>query len=136
MEWLTYDNVELTIGGGNISGDEYNMYADTDEIKIKNVAFYDVMLNEEQIRYLASNPNIYGVDYKGSVGDINIDKMISVRDALLVLKHSAKIEILDNSLIKYADVNRDNNVNVSDAIEILKYSAGLIDKWSVTGIIY
>lgn len=135
MEWITLECVNLTIGGGNKAGEMYNMFADTDEIMIKNVAFYDVMLTDEQISYLATVPNIYGTEYKGAAGDLNIDKKISARDALLILKHVAKMEVLNEEIALYADVNGDDIADTGDALDVLKYTAGLTDEWSIDGVV-
>ena len=52
-------------------------------------------------------------------GDINNDKDITLRDALLVLKHIAfNDNKLDDSQIKYADVNFDGSVTAEDAYQI------------------
>lgn len=127
MEWITAENVDVTIGGGNIAGDAYNMLADTDEILIKNVVFYDEILTNEQIEYLASTPNYYGCDYDGFVGDVNLDKKISCRDALLILKQCAKVVDKNEIITSYGDVNKDNCIDVNDALGVLKHSAGLLD---------
>lgn len=124
MEWITSDCVNLSIGGGNRNGDRYMMFADTDGIFIKNIAFYDQMLTDEQIKVLAEKPEYYEGIYP-YLGDANADKKISARDALLVLKHSAKLEELEET--EYVDVNSDGNVNSEDALLILEYAAEMID---------
>lgn len=126
MEWLIMDSTQMTIGGGNRYGDLYNMNADTDEIMLKNVVFYDVMLSNEQIKYLAENPFIYET---GTLGDLNSNEKINAEDALLVLKHSARIEGLNEYQINRADVTSDGSINAEDALEILKFAAGIISEF-------
>lgn len=63
------------------------------------------------------------------LGDVNDDGKISARDALLVLKHVAKISELDSEQqLKAADVGGEGNIDSLDALEIIKYVAGLIEK--------
>lgn len=129
MEWITMDCTEMTIGGGNISGDGYCMFADTDEILLKNIVFYDKMLNEDQIKKLAEDPFIYHYvkDYK--LGDVNLDDKINSEDALLILKHSAKVTMLEDIQLSLSDVNKDEAINAEDALQILKYVVKLIDSF-------
>ena len=122
MEWLTKDSVNLTIGGGNRSGDAYLMNADTDEILIKNIVFYDEMLSDDQIQVLAEHPDYYSNRYP-YIGDANADNKVTARDALAVLKHAAKI--LELEYTEYVDVNADGTVNAEDSLSILKYVANL-----------
>lgn len=62
-------------------------------------------------------------------GDVNSDKKIDAQDALLVLKHAAKLSELSGNELKAADVTFDEMVNASDALDILKYAAKLISKF-------
>lgn len=63
-------------------------------------------------------------EYK--LGDVNGDGYINASDALLVLKHSAKLSLLDEEQQLRAEVVKDGNIDASDALNILKYAAGLI----------
>lgn len=58
-----------------------------------------------------------------TVGDLNSDSNVNATDALLVLKHAAKISPLSNDVAKYADIDWDGNTNATDALFILKYAA-------------
>lgn len=64
-------------------------------------------------------------------GDVNGDGTIDASDALAVLKHVAKLEILDDLAIIRADVDGENGIDASDALWILKYSARLVDSFPV-----
>ena len=57
--------------------------------------------------------------------DVNYDNNINAEDALLVLKHAAKISELDYNQNMISDANDDDTNNASDALEILKQAAGL-----------
>lgn len=133
MEWIIKDCVKASIGGGNVAGDGYCMYADTDEIELKNVVFYDKMLTEDQIMALADDPFIYdknNVKEEGLLGDVTLDEAINAQDALAVLKHAASIETLEGEALENADVNSDGNINAQDALEILKLAAGIIKEFT------
>jgi len=131
MEWIVKDCVKTSIGGGNVAGDGYCMYADTDEIQLKNVVFYDKVLNEAQIEELATHPFIYDKKNEtGTLGDVNADEIINAKDALSVLKHAAVIETLEGVALECADVNGDESIDAKDALDILKYAAGLIKEFS------
>lgn len=60
------------------------------------------------------------------LGDVNRDTIISVKDATMVQKHSAKIITLNEEEKLLADVNLDGSVNVKDATMIQKLVAKLI----------
>lgn len=61
-----------------------------------------------------------------TAGDVNKDGSINAADALLVLKHAAKVSIIsEEKLLKAADINDDNNIDAKDALDILKIAAKL-----------
>ena len=57
-------------------------------------------------------------------GDMDNDGVLSAKDALAILKHSAGAEKGVNPL--FADINGDGIINSKDALAILKISAGLV----------
>lgn len=61
------------------------------------------------------------------VGDVNADEKVNAEDALLVLKHAAKIELLKDEFIESADVCEDSKVDAKDALEILKIAAKITE---------
>jgi len=70
----------------------------------------------------------YGViSFKGEIifGDCNLDGVVNATDALVVLKHAAKINPLND--ITNADVTKDGILNADDALKMLKYAAKIID---------
>ena len=62
------------------------------------------------------------------IGDVNVDNAINAEDALLVLKHAAKLQILTGQGLVVADVTEDGAVDAKDALEILKYAAHIIEE--------
>ncbi len=58
-----------------------------------------------------------------SLGDIDGNGKVVASDARKVLRHSAKLEILPDSLLGVADVNFDKKITASDARTILRVSA-------------
>ncbi len=63
--------------------------------------------------------------YAAYYGDVDLDGKVTASDARKVLRHSAKIETLADSVFTIADVNLDKNVNASDARLILRMGARL-----------
>ncbi len=61
-------------------------------------------------------------------GDVNLSTSVDAADALIVLKHAAKLETIDAGLpLTLADIMHDNTIDSSDALEILKVAAKLSD---------
>ena len=73
------------------------------------------------------NPNPTPVPNK--IGDIDADGEITASDARLILRHVAKLQILEGDALTAADVNGDGVVDASDARLVLRYVAKLIDKF-------
>lgn len=59
-------------------------------------------------------------------GDVNKDGIVNASDALLVLKHAAKLEMLKDDLLNIADINEDELIDANDALRILKVAAKLV----------
>jgi len=63
----------------------------------------------------------------GLKGDVNLDGKVTVDDAILLLKHIAKITNITDELALYnAEVTGNTSLSVSDATKILKYVAKII----------
>lgn len=75
----------------------------------------------------ADIPMPTGTETSETLGDVNNDKMINSTDALLVLRHAAKISVMDSIVV--ADVNADGNANSADALMILQYAAKIINSF-------
>ena len=61
------------------------------------------------------------------LGDVNADGNINASDALLVLKHAAKLEILSKLQCLSANVVTDDSIDAKDALQILKKAACIIE---------
>lgn len=57
------------------------------------------------------------------LGDVNNDGVVSAYDALVILKHAAKLELLTTESQLRADVEIDSIIDASDALAILKIAA-------------
>ncbi len=60
------------------------------------------------------------------IGDVNMDKAVNVKDATLVQKHVANLEMLTEDQQILADADFDTKVNIKDATYIQKQVAGLV----------
>lgn len=79
------------------------------------VVFASISVNAETLKY----------------GDVNNDNKIEASDALLVLKHAAKLSILEEDEQVRAEVSADNTIDASDALWILKYASKLEEAFPV-----
>ncbi len=65
------------------------------------------------------------VDY--NLGDVNLDKTVTVTDATIVQMHVAQTNLLSATQLLYADVNSDAVIDIIDATVIQLYIAMFID---------
>ncbi len=72
-------------------------------------------------------PVISGMIY----GDVNGDKAVTIKDATLIQKHTALIEMIADERKVLGDVNADKNISVKDATAIQKYLAQLDGSYNV-----
>lgn len=68
---------------------------------------------------------IVGEDNKLS-GDLDGDGEVTVSDALIALRVTARISQPDGNILQLADLDGDGEISVSDALAILKIAAGII----------
>lgn len=131
LDWLTNPRTTFAIGGitvKNAQANMYNMATATDEISIAKIDMYSVVLGEEQIVSIYEE----GIHPTEIVyGDVDLDKQITAKDALMVLRHVVKLEILEESLLQAADVNLDESITAEDALGILRYVVKLTDELPV-----
>lgn len=59
------------------------------------------------------------------LGDVNGDGKITATDARLVLRHSARIELIPSAKADLADVNKDGKITATDARLILRVASQL-----------
>ena len=59
-------------------------------------------------------------------GDVNLDGNVNATDALLVLKHAARISVLDEDACKRARLDDNESVDAADALIILKIAAKIL----------
>lgn len=59
------------------------------------------------------------------LGDVDESGKVMAKDARVVLRHVARLEMLEDRLLPTADVNGDGKVNMKDARLILRYAARL-----------
>lgn len=59
------------------------------------------------------------------LGDLNGDKQITTTDLIILRKHLAGIENINNSYLFSSDINKDGNITTTDLVRIRRYLAGL-----------
>ncbi len=71
--------------------------------------------------------NITPAEPQVTVGDINGDGEITLKDATLLLQHVNKVATLENSQLAAADINGDGEITLKDATLLLQYVNKIID---------
>lgn len=71
--------------------------------------------------------NITPAEPQVTVGDINGDGEITLKDAILLLQHVNKVATLENSQLAAADINGDGEITLKDATLLLQYVNKIID---------
>ncbi len=64
-----------------------------------------------------------------TLGDVDGDEVITVKDATLLQKYIAELSSLDDEQLEAADTNKDKVVNILDVTLIQKYAASIIDSF-------
>lgn len=64
-----------------------------------------------------------------TLGDVDNNGKVDAVDALLVLKHAARITLLVGNEQLAADVTKDNSIDAKDALLILQYAARIIESF-------
>lgn len=78
-----------------------------------------------------TKPTVTDDPYGGyELGDVNGDGKINTRDAVMILKYSARLIGLDETQQMRADTNGDGKINTRDVVLVLKYSAGIITSFN------
>lgn len=78
-----------------------------------------------------TQPTVTDDPYGGyELGDVNGDGKINTRDAVMILKYSARLIGLDETQQMRADTNGDGKINTRDVVLVLKYSAGIITSFN------
>lgn len=63
-----------------------------------------------------------------ALGDVDSNGKVTAKDARMILRHAAKLEMLDDSLLPVADVNGDDKITAADARLVLRYASKLINE--------
>lgn len=71
--------------------------------------------------------NITPAEPQVTVGDINGDGEITLKDATLLLQHVNKVATVENSQLAAADINGDGEITLKDATLLLQYVNKIID---------
>lgn len=133
-EWLSLESTTFSIGGTNVAvvNEEGNPFPErVAEFWIDDVAFYDTLLDENQI-YALYDEGLKDIAEGGgdaTIGDVNEDGNINASDALLVLKYAAKMDISAEKFNEAAAQTNtgDSDINAKDALNILKVAAKLLE---------
>lgn len=91
-----------------------------------------VYANENEMPTPTATPEPTASSELYVLGDVNADGNIDAADALMVLKHAAKLLQLDDTEKLSAMVTDDEYIDAKDALDILKYVAKIIKEFSAS----
>lgn len=135
------NNTEVIFAGAKTGAGNYSGTVGQIRFKVKEQAgaVADIQLNVKTVgqesssgivKLDVSNPKIiYNIqlnDFTGTLGDINADGTIGLKDAQLALQSALKIITLTGNQKLAADVNSDHAINLVDAQTILKKALKII----------
>ena len=124
--YASFMNTQNVLLDGNILALHFDVNTWVQDDTYIPIYFENVELyyeTEELINTPFVNGGIHILNY--TVGDVNQDGIIDLRDALRTLQYDAGLRTLSNSAMKAADVNYDNCVNILDALLIQSHCAQL-----------
>lgn len=94
---------------------------------MKNKGYYGKTLVISIILIVFLFSSTYGFSESNySLGDVNDDGKINIKDAALVHQHIVAIITLKDKQFKAADINKDGEVNIVDLSHIMKFVLGHI----------
>lgn len=114
-----YTNIELYVN--ELAGDPVN-YSENPTVK------YNPVTHEPEITAtpeVTATPEAEYTVPAYITGDVNDNGVTDAFDALLILKHAARLEHLSESAYVIADVNSDNVIDSKDSLDVLKIAAKL-----------
>ncbi|MBQ7999905.1 MAG: S8 family serine peptidase [Ruminococcus sp.] len=96
----------------------------SDEQYIYDVTMTDIVNGDVITMYAHWEPLNY------ELGDVDMDKKVTINDAILIQKYTAGIvETLTTEQLYIADVDYSGSVDINDASQIQKYVAGTLEYW-------
>ena len=91
-----------------------------DLLKTTDLDGINAILTSLKLEKISDTPQV-------TVGDINGDGEIALKDATLLLQHVNKVATLENSQLAAADINGDGEITLKDATLLLQYVNKIID---------
>ena len=101
---------------------------DGDEILDLEWCYVDEIDN--YICYMNILPVVCEGEEPGILGDVNLNGVVEIDDALLALRYTMHLVELNEEQLFQGDVNADGQVKLPDALLILRYAMGLIDSFT------
>ncbi|MBR3844258.1 MAG: hypothetical protein IKM39_01990, partial [Clostridia bacterium] len=107
----------------------YDTLSQTEKAKVSNLVVLEQA--EAQLKALEEEQQPGGEQPDVLYGDLNEDKLVDAKDALIVLRIAVAKQIPTQYQKLVGDVNGDSGIDAKDALEILKKTVGKIDKFPV-----
>lgn len=128
LAFLTYEDTDMYLAYANVSksNTQYQVCANA---YFGEIVCYDEALSDEQVAKVYETQTEKYPEVSVVLGDVDGDTFVTAKDALSVLKHAAKLDVLEGNDFIAADVSKNEVVDSNDALLILKKAAGLISSF-------
>lgn len=98
-------------------------YYDKEDIKVEGFKFYGYSNTSAEIYAAENGFTFISLDIEYSVGDTNLDGIITISDVTAIQRHLVEFEPIPDELLKLADTNGDGEINIIDATHLQMYLA-------------
>ena len=62
----------------------------------------------------------------GIMGDVDGDGIVTIADAVAIMRHALDLTHIPEQYLPFADVNGDGTVNLSDAVTVMRMAIGVM----------
>lgn len=124
LTFLSYEDTDMYVAFAN-ANKSASTYMACSDAYFGEIECYDAALTDEQVAEVYAKQTEKYPEITVKLGDVDQDENITATDALAVLKHAAKLQILEGDLLVAAEVTGEGTIDASDALEILKVAAKL-----------
>ncbi len=112
------------VNNGTFSVDGYSMVVAVDKESFDKPVSQPTTAEPTTVEPTTAEP-VTEAPPKYEQGDVNRDKILSIKDATLIQKYIARMEDLDDEQKALADVNGDKTISIKDATKIQHIIAGI-----------
>ena len=122
----TWSSMEMTP-----SNSKYSAFLPADTVTTAGLEYYIMATDGNSNAYAGNEDNPYSVTVQQGVesnakGDVDGDNVITLKDALMLLRAITGLEKLSEDQFLRADLNGDEKLTIDEALKVLQYVNGTI----------